>query len=207
MLALRQRFACSASAAATQWCVYRGLRIYSYSNRALNTQNHHTSSTPSVLPTASYAFARRSHFTAFCRKGEANAEFQVISAHPCCTTRGVTASCEAQTQMKACQQPLSMVRARPNECAQSFNPHPPRSRAGDVRPTRRGSRPPGARGPDAPLRPGRASRRPLHETRAPRTARSQVNPTALAAVVRELRKERDALAAAASQAGGEAPRR
>ena len=48
----------------------------------------------------------------------------------------------------------------------------------------------------------------IHETRAPRPTRAtQVNPTALAAVVRELRKERDALAAAASQAGGEAPRR
>ena len=39
------------------------------------------------------------------------------------------------------------------------------------------------------------------ETRAPRHTRAtQVNPTALAAVVRELRKERDALAAASSQA-------
>ena len=48
----------------------------------------------------------------------------------------------------------------------------------------------------------------IYETRAPRQTRAtQVNPTALAAVVRELRKERDALAAAASQAGGEAPRR
>ena len=48
----------------------------------------------------------------------------------------------------------------------------------------------------------------IDETRAPRQTRAtQVNPTALAAVVRELRKERDALAAAASQAGGEAPRR
>ena len=48
----------------------------------------------------------------------------------------------------------------------------------------------------------------MDETRAPRQTRAtQVNPTALAAVVRELRKERDALAAAASQAGGEAPRR
>ena len=48
----------------------------------------------------------------------------------------------------------------------------------------------------------------IDETRAPRHTRAtQVNPTALAAVVRELRKERDALAAAASQAGGEAPRR
>ena len=37
--------------------------------------------------------------------------------------------------------------------------------------------------------------------RAPRQTRAtQVNPTALAAVVRELRKERDALAAASSQA-------
>ena len=48
----------------------------------------------------------------------------------------------------------------------------------------------------------------MHETRAPRQTRAtQVNPTALAAVVRELRKERDALAAASSQAGEEAPRR
>ena len=48
----------------------------------------------------------------------------------------------------------------------------------------------------------------LNETRdTPNTRATQVNPTALAAVVRELRKERDALAAAASQAGGEAPRR
>jgi len=44
----------------------------------------------------------------------------------------------------------------------------------------------------------------FHHTRAPRTRAPQVNPTALAAVVQELRKERDALAA--SQAG-EAPRR
>ena len=53
------------------------------------------------------------------------------------------------------------------------------------------------------LRPGRASRRPC-QTYATATRATQVNPTALAAVVRELRKERDALAAAASQAEGEA---
>ena len=45
----------------------------------------------------------------------------------------------------------------------------------------------------------------IDETRAPRPTRAtQVNPTALAAVVRELRKERDALAASQAEAG---PRR
>ena len=52
----------------------------------------------------------------------------------------------------------------------------------------------------------RAARRDMRIGRVRRNTRAtQVNPTALAAVVRELRKERDA--AAASQAGGEAPRR
>ena len=47
----------------------------------------------------------------------------------------------------------------------------------------------------------------IDETRAPRQTRAtQVNPTALAAVVRELRKERDALAASA-QAEETGPRR
>ena len=45
----------------------------------------------------------------------------------------------------------------------------------------------------------------IDETRAPRQTRAtQVNPTALAAVVRELRKERDALVASQVEEG---PRR
>ena len=55
---------------------------------------------------------------------------------------------------------------------------------------------------DQGVRPAGVLVKHTRQTRA-----TQVNPTALAAVVRELRKERDALAAAASQAGGEAPRR
>ena len=112
-----------------------------------------------------------------------------------------------QIMMEACQQPLSMVRAR---LRVPFNAHPHAAvqEMSDLLDADLG-RPALevlTRLCDQGVRP--AVLVYIDETRAPRQTRAtQVNPTALAAVVRELRKERDALAAAASQAGGEAPRR
>ena len=54
----------------------------------------------------------------------------------------------------------------------ALNPHPPRSRARNVRPSRCGPRAARARGAHAPLRPGRASRR------RPRTRRAHREPRA-----------------------------
>ena len=54
----------------------------------------------------------------------------------------------------------------------ALNPHPPRSRARNVRPPRCGPRAARARGAHAPLRPGRASRR------RPRTRRAHREPRA-----------------------------
>ncbi len=111
-----------------------------------------------------------------------------------------------QTQMKACQQPLSMVRARPTHAqplthtpTQPCRRCPTSSTRTSAGPRSRSSRGSATRACVPP-----ASHRQDNPTDARAT---QVNPTALAAVVRELRKERDALAAAASQAGGEPPRR
>ena len=104
-------------------------------------------------------FAARARSTRFCRRS-AERWLQVIALHHILNhTRYRGPGCEVQTQMKPCQQPLSMVRARlrPNEWV-PFNAHPPRSRARNERPARGGSRPSGARGPDAALRPGRAFR-------------------------------------------------
>ena len=122
--------------------------------------------------------------------------------------------------MKACQQPLSMVRARaslflrPNACPKACaafnltNADPPSQPCKKC---------PTCSTPTSAARRSRCSRGSAtracvppasHRQDNPTDARAtQVNPTALAAVVRELRKERDALAAAASQAGGEPPRR
>ena len=110
--------------------------------------------------------------------------------------------------MKACQQPLSMVRARRRIRPFNAHPHAAVQEMSDLLDADLG-RPALevlTRLCDQGVRP--AVLVYIHETRAPRQTRAtQVNPTALAAVVRELRKERDALAAAPSQAGGEAPRR
>ena len=110
--------------------------------------------------------------------------------------------------MKPCQQPLSMVRARPNAFSFNAQPHAAVQEMSDLLDADLG-RPALevlTRLCDQGVRP--AVLVYIDETRAPRQTRAtQVNPTALAAVVRELRKERDALAAAPSQAGGEGPRR
>ena len=102
-----------------------------------------------------------------------------------------------QTQMKACQQPLSMVRARlPLSPAQThaqrhaphtraaLNPHPPRSRARNVDLLDADLGRPALEVLTRLCDQGGVPSASPYETAAPRTARSQVNPTALAAVVR-----------------------
>ena len=126
-----------------------------------------------------------------------------------------------QTQMKPCQQPLSMVvRALPLSPPKRMPKGAPHARAAlNLTLTPHAAVQEMSDLLDADLgRPAlevltrlcdqgvRPVGVPVRDART-RRARSQVNPTALAAVVRELRKERDALAAAASQAGGEPPRR
>ena len=130
--------------------------------------------TPSVLPTASYPFARaRAYFTLLpeisrtlapghrstphlaphevSRSRMSAADTNAEGGLPAATLDGAPPSFSAQTHAQ---------KHAPHARMQPFNPHAPRSRARNERPARRGSRPPGARGPHASLRPGRASRRP-----------------------------------------------